>query len=82
MPTFLVPDLVPNPEIFFGHQMGPEQTLRRETLTDRRQMSVCVSFVLEKKRKKQGMSFLENKRNVLRHRTPVWVSILVGRPAS
>ena len=36
--------------IFFGHQMGQEQTLRRETLTDRRQMSVRVSFIVEKTR--------------------------------
>ena len=28
--------------------MGPEQTLRRETLTDRRQISVRVSFIFEK----------------------------------
>ena len=37
-----------NPEIFFGHQMGPEQTLRRETWTDRREISVRVSFFFNK----------------------------------
>ena len=47
MLTFLVPDLVPNPEIFFGHQMGPEQTLRRETWTDRREITLRVSFIFE-----------------------------------
>ena len=36
-----------NTEIFFGHQMGPEQTLRRETWTDRREMSVRISFFFE-----------------------------------
>ena len=28
--------------------MGPEQTLRRETLTDRREISVRVSFISKK----------------------------------
>ena len=51
-----VPDLVPNPEIFFGHQMGPEQTLRRETWTDRREISVRVSFIFKKQQK---MLFVE-----------------------
>ena len=50
--TFLVPDLVPNPEILFCHQMGPEQTLRRETWTDRRQISMRVSFIFKKTKKK------------------------------
>ena len=45
-----------NPEIFLGHQMGPEQTLRRETWTDRRQISVCVSFIFKKI---QNMTFFE-----------------------
>ena len=40
--------MVPKPEIFFGHQMGPEQTLRRETWTDRREISVRVSFIFKK----------------------------------
>ena len=48
MSTFLVPDLVPNSEIFFGHQMGSEQTLRRETWTDRREISVRVFFISQK----------------------------------
>ena len=83
--TFLVSDMVQNPEFVFGHQMGPEQTLRRETLTDRRQISVRVSFIFEKARfytKIPEYVISGNKRNVLRHRTPAWVSILVGRPAS
>ena len=54
MVTFLVSDMVPNPEIFFGHQMGPEQTLRRETWTDRREISVRVSSIF---RKIQNMTF-------------------------
>ena len=45
--TFLVPELVPNSEKQIGHQMGPEQTLRRETWTDRREISVRVSFIKE-----------------------------------
>ena len=40
-----------NTEIFFCHQMGPEQTLRRETWTDRRQISVRVSFIFNKNTK-------------------------------
>ena len=56
MLTFLVPDLVPNPEILFGHQMGPEQTLRHETWTDRREISVRVSFIFQQI---QNMTFFE-----------------------
>ena len=36
--------------------MGPEQTLRRETWTDRRQISVRVSLIFEKI---QTMTFFE-----------------------
>ena len=56
MVTFLVSDMVPNPEILFGHQMGPEQTLRRETWTDRREISVRVSSIFKKI---QSMIFFE-----------------------
>ena len=45
-----------NPEVYFGHQMGPEQTLRRETWTDRRQISVRVSFIFKDI---QHMTFFE-----------------------
>ena len=72
MLTFLVPDLVPNPEIFFGHQMGPEQTLRRETWTDRREISVRVSFIFKQT---QNMFFYEpghakNKKNAPARNAP------------
>ena len=36
--------------------MGPEQTLRRETWTDRRQIAVRVSFIFQKK---QNRTFFE-----------------------
>ena len=36
--------------------MGPEQTLRRETWTDRREISVRVSFIFNKI---QNMTFFE-----------------------
>ena len=36
--------------------MGPEQTLRRETWTDRREISVRVSFIFKKI---QNMTFFE-----------------------
>ena len=36
--------------------MGPEQTLRRETLTDRREISVRVSFIFQQI---QNMTFFE-----------------------
>ena len=36
--------------------MGPEQTLRRETWPDRREISVCVSFIFKKI---QNMTFVE-----------------------
>ena len=36
--------------------MGPEQTLRRETWTDRRQISVRVSFIFKKI---QNITFFE-----------------------
>ena len=36
--------------------MGPEQTLRRETWTDRREFSVCVSFIFKKI---QNLTFFE-----------------------
>ena len=36
--------------------MGPEQTLRRETWTDRREISVRVSFIVEEI---QNMTFFE-----------------------
>ena len=36
--------------------MGPEQTLRRETLTDRREISVRVSFILKQM---QNMTFFK-----------------------
>ena len=48
--------LYQNSEILFGHQMGPEQTLRHETLTDRREISVRVSFIFHQI---QNMTFFE-----------------------
>ena len=79
--------MVLNPEIFFGHQMGPEQTLRRETWTDRREISVRVSFIFKKI---QNMTFFEpghvknKKKRPCEERTTTglvefWIKILKSR---
>ena len=64
--------------MFFGHQMGPEQTLRRETWTDRREISVRVSFISKSHdvtTKDKGYVISGRKTNILRRRTPVWVGL-------
>ena len=86
MVTFLVPDLVLNPEIFFGHHMGPEQTLRRETWTDRREISVRVSFIFEKNKNvfSRARTLKKEKKRPCEERTttdPVefWINISKSR---
>ena len=44
--------------------MGPEQTLRRDTLTDRLQFSVRVSFIFEKARSLYGPVQITTSRHI------------------
>ena len=68
-------------DIFFGHQTGPEQTLRRENWTDRREISVRVSFVFKKNRIFTNVPwtcyFWKKQENVLRHQAPVLAYIYI-----